>query len=110
MRDNKDIRSNFCIKSKAKEELDEIIKSSNFRYIFFSYNNEGILYEEEIKEIFTKYCKNNSCEVIKIPYRRYKRNQKSYSKQLFELLFVGEKKWVIVILITKKKLKNSKNN
>ena len=92
MRDNNDIRSNFCIKSKAKEELDEIIESSNFRYIFFSYNNEGILCEEEIKETFTKYCKNNSFEVIKIPYRRYKRNQKSYSKQLFELLFVGEKK------------------
>lgn len=92
MRDNNDIRSNFCIKSKAKEELNEIIESSNFRYIFFSYNNEGILCEEEIKEIFTKYCKNNSFEVIKIPYRRYKRNQTLYPKQLFELLFVGEKK------------------
>tara|TARA_B100000886_G_scaffold71147_1_gene45349 strand:- start:1805 stop:2827 length:1023 start_codon:yes stop_codon:yes gene_type:complete len=92
MRDNNDIRSNFCIKSKANDELDEIIGSSNFRYIFFSYNNEGILCEEEIEEIFNKYCKNNSVEVIKIPYRRYKRNQKLYAKQLFELLFIGEKK------------------
>ena len=91
MRDNNDIRSNFCIKSKAKEELDEIIQNSNFKHIFFSYNSEGILSEEEIKEIFTKYCKNNTVEIIKIPYRRYKRNQKSYSKQLLELLFVGEK-------------------
>lgn len=91
MRDNKDTRSNFCIKSRANKELDEIIQNSNFRYIFFSYNNEGILSKEEIEEIFAKYCKKNTIEIIKIPYRRYKRNQKPYSKQLFEFLFIGEK-------------------
>jgi len=110
MRNNNDIRSNFCIKSKAKEELDVIIQNSNFRYIFFSYNNEGILSEEQIEEIFTKYCKTSSFEIVKIPYRRYKRNQNSYSKQLFELLFIGEKEWVRKNLITNKKSENSKNN
>tara|TARA_Y100000589_G_scaffold185659_1_gene175836 strand:- start:278 stop:1297 length:1020 start_codon:yes stop_codon:yes gene_type:complete len=91
MRDNSDISSNFCMKSKAESALNDIIANSNFRNIFFSYNSEGILSEEQIKEIFISNCKKDSVELIKIPYRRYKRNKTSNNKQLFELLFIGKK-------------------
>ena len=91
MRDNSDISSNFCMKSKAESALNEIIANSNFRNIFFSYNSEGILTEAQIKEIFISNCKKDSVELIKIPYRRYKRNKTSNNNQLFELLFIGKK-------------------
>ena len=91
MRDNSDISSNFCMKSKAESALNDIISNSNFSNIFFSYNSEGILSEAQIKEIFIRNCKKDSFELIKIPYRRYKRNKKSNNKQLFELLFIGKK-------------------
>ena len=91
MRDNSDISSNFCMKSKAESALNEIIANSNFSNIFFSYNSEGILTESQIKEIFISNCKKDSVELIKIPYRRYKRNKTSNNNQLFELLFIGKK-------------------
>ena len=91
MRDNSDISSDFCMKSKAESALNEIISNSNFSHIFFSYNSEGILSEAQIKEIFIRNCKKDSVELIKIPYRRYKRNKTSNNEQLFELLFIGQK-------------------
>ena len=91
MRDNSDIRSRFCMKSKAEAALNEIVSNCNFSYIFLSYNTEGILSEGQIKEIFIRNCKKDSVELIKIPYRRYKRNKTSGDEQLFELLFIGEK-------------------
>ena len=75
MRDNSDIRSRFCMKSKAEAALNEIVSNCNFSYIFLSYNTEGILSEGQIKEIFIRNCKKDSVELIKIPYRRYKRNK-----------------------------------
>ena len=91
MRDNSDISSNFCMKSKAESALNEIISNSKFSHIFFSYNSEGILSEAQIKEIFIGNCKKDSVELIKIPYRRYKRNKKIDNEQLFEFLFIGQK-------------------
>ena len=37
-------KSNYCIKNKAKDELEDLIKSANFKYILLSYNDEGIIF------------------------------------------------------------------
>lgn len=58
------LKSNYCSKIKVKNELDELIKHSNFKYIFLSYNNEGLLSLNEIESIFKKYGK----------YKRYEKN------------------------------------
>lgn len=48
-------RSKYCSKSLVKDEFQELIKNANFKYIFLSYNNEGLMSKSEIKEIMSKY-------------------------------------------------------
>jgi adenine-specific DNA-methyltransferase len=47
-------KSLFCSRAKAKTAFEELIKKCNFRYIFLSYNNEGLLTLEDIKKILSK--------------------------------------------------------
>ena len=65
--DNK--KSRFCSKKEAPQALEEIIKGAKFKYIFLSYNNEGIIQFETIKNIFEKYGK---YQVFKKKYQRYR--------------------------------------
>lgn len=53
MRNCKSQRSEFCLKNKATESLKDIIDNANAKYIFLSYNNEGIIPLEEIKKILS---------------------------------------------------------
>lgn len=63
------IKSDFCSKKKASLSLENVIKNAKFKYIFLSYNNEGIISFEEIKKIFEKYGK---YIYFKKEYKRYK--------------------------------------
>lgn len=65
-------KSNYCNK-KAKEQLEDLIKKANFKYIFMSYNNEGIISQEDIKDIFSKYGR---YEVETTDYKSYKADSK----------------------------------
>lgn len=62
-------KSDFCSKKKAPSALEMVIKNAKFKYIFLSYNNEGIISFKEIKKIFEKYGKYTYFEK---EYRRYK--------------------------------------
>ena len=48
-------KSKFCIKKEAPKALESLIKKAKFKYILLSYNDEGIIPIENIKEIFSKY-------------------------------------------------------
>ena len=61
--------SNYSSKEKAKETLEDLICNANFKYIFLSYNNEGILSLNEIKEIMNRYGK---YEYFTKEYQKYK--------------------------------------
>lgn len=61
-------KSNYCIKDKAKIELEDLIKNAKFKYILLSYNDEGIITEKEIKEIMSKYG----------TYKKYEKKHKRY--------------------------------
>lgn len=60
-------KSNWCKKGKVYNELDMLIKNANFKYIFLSYNDEGLLSFDAIKEIFSRYGK------YKVKSKKYKR-------------------------------------
>ena len=64
-------KSNYCVKSKVYNELDELIKKAKFRHIIISYNQDGILTEKEIEEILKKYGNKDSYKLYKIPYKQY---------------------------------------
>lgn len=61
-------KSVFCNKSKVTQAFGELIKNANFKYIFLSYNNEGLMSLEEIEKIMKKYGK----------YHRYMQEHKRF--------------------------------
>ena len=62
-------RSKYCRKNEVYQAFDELIKSAKFRYIFLSYNNEGLMSQENIEDIMSKYGKYS---LEKIKYQRFK--------------------------------------
>ncbi|MFA5448976.1 MAG: DNA adenine methylase [Clostridia bacterium] len=47
------ITSKYCSKQKVKQEFIDLIKNIKAKYIFVSYNNEGLLSCDDIKEILS---------------------------------------------------------
>mgnify|MGYP000966732968 FL=1 len=50
-------RSSYCKKNEVQISFEELIKNANFNYVFLSYNNEGLMTENEVKTIMSKYGK-----------------------------------------------------
>ena len=69
MRDYADQKSVFCMKSKVAEAFAELIKNAKFKYIFLSYNNEGLMSFDTIEKIMRKYGK---YKVYMQQHRRFK--------------------------------------
>ncbi|WP_378180285.1 DNA adenine methylase [Aquimarina sp. SS2-1] len=62
-------RSNYCKKGEVLIVFEELIKNSKFNYVFLSYNNEGLMTEEEIRKIMQRYGK---YDLATIAYQRFK--------------------------------------
>ena len=73
-------KSDFCSPRTVVNAFEEVIRESNFDYIFLSYNNEGLMPFNVIKSVMEKYGK---YEMFTKDYRRFKadtdenRNHKS---------------------------------
>ena len=50
-------KSVFCNKNKVTQAFGELIKNANFKYIFLSYNNEGLMSFDTIEKIMKMYGK-----------------------------------------------------
>jgi len=48
-------RSDDCKKNEVHNSFEELIKNAKFQYIFLSYNNEGLMSENDVKNIMKKY-------------------------------------------------------
>ncbi|MDR1615368.1 MAG: DNA adenine methylase [Campylobacteraceae bacterium] len=83
-------RSNYCKKSKVLENFEDLIKNAEFKYIFLSYNNEGLMSEDEIKQVMQKY---GGYDLVKKEHQRYKADSKrAYSADYtFEYLHILHK-------------------
>ena len=86
-------RSDYSKKRKVHKSFEELISNANFKYIFLSYNNEGLMSEDDVKKIMSKYGK-YKLEVKK--YKRYKVNKigskGDKAEKTFEYLHVLTKK------------------
>ena len=82
-------KSKWCNKISCKEELEYIIKNTNAKCVIMSYNNEGIMTTDEIKEIYDKYgdylCKT---KLVK----RFKCNSNENEIDVYEYLHILFKK------------------
>lgn len=69
LRDYDGQKSVFCVKGKVSVAFEELLNNANFRYIFVSYNNEGLMSLDTIKEIMSKY---GEYKVFTKDYHRFK--------------------------------------
>lgn len=85
-------RSPWCMKNEVSAVFGDLIEKANFKYIFLSYNNEGLMSIDEVKQTMSRYGR---YELIEQPYQRFKadktenRNHKATSTM--EYLHVLEK-------------------
>jgi adenine-specific DNA-methyltransferase len=64
-------KSMYSQKTKVAEAFENLIANANYKYIFVSYNNEGILSFSEIEEIMSKY---GEYDLKEKEHKRYKSN------------------------------------
>lgn len=69
VREETNKRSKYCMKKEVEIAFEELIKNANFKYIFLSYNDEGIIPLKRIKEIMSKY---GEYKVYEQMHKRYK--------------------------------------
>jgi len=69
LRDYNGQKSEFCSKRTVENAFESLIKNANFKYIFLSYNNEGLMSLETIEKIMSKY---GEYSVYTKEYRRFK--------------------------------------
>lgn len=50
-------KSSYCKKTTIVQTFDDLIKKAQFKYVFLSYNNEGLMSLETIKAIMQRYGK-----------------------------------------------------
>ncbi|MDR0538942.1 MAG: DNA adenine methylase, partial [Spirochaetaceae bacterium] len=85
-------RSVWCSRRKVHAVFDTLLKNARFRYIFFSYNNEGLMPVSNIEQIMRKYGK---YDLAQIGYRRFKAdkaaNRRHYADGTREYLHILEK-------------------
>lgn len=85
-------KSEYCSKRVVSESFEELIKNANFKYIFLSYNNEGLMSEKDIRTIFSKYGKYS---LFTTEYQRFKadkeENRNHKANATTEYLHIVEK-------------------
>lgn len=84
-------KSKYCVKKEVKEAFDDLIKKAKFKHIIVSYSSDGLLLEEDIKEILIKYGTSETYDLKKIPYRKYKSKHEQENDILYEYLFYIQK-------------------
>ncbi len=83
-------RSKYCSASTVKDEFENLIKNANFKYIFLSYNNEGLMSSDDVKKIMQKY---GHYDLAQTEYQRFKADSNRFNKadSTVEYLHVLEK-------------------
>lgn len=69
MRDNSEQKSLFCSSKTINSVFEALIKDAQFKYIFLSYNNEGLMSFDTIREIMEKH---GQYSYVSKEYRRFK--------------------------------------
>lgn len=92
MRPYEDAKSDFCVKSKVSEALEDLVAKAKFRHIVLSYSTDGLMASHEIEQILKRHGIEKSYQRYDIPYRQYKSKKPGQSQCLYEYLFYVEKR------------------
>ena len=91
MRNYDNQKSVFCNRDKALNELEHIVLSGNYKYLLLSYNNEGLMPQNEIIKILEK---KGNVILKEYDYLRFKSNSNGKSskmKYIKEQLYILKK-------------------
>ncbi|GGG21053.1 restriction endonuclease subunit M [Dokdonia pacifica] len=83
-------RSAYCSSVKVVAAFEELIKNAQFKHIFLSYNNEGLMPPDIVRQVMQRYGK---YDLATIDYKRFKAdmNRKHKAKRTTEYLHILEK-------------------
>lgn len=85
-------KSQYCKKTDVADAFEVLIRNANFKYIFLSYNNEGLMSEDFIINTMKKYGK---YDLVTKNYQRFKadkdKNRQHKAKSTIEYLHILEK-------------------
>jgi adenine-specific DNA-methyltransferase len=90
MRNYDNQKSSFCNKAKALRDLELICQSNNYKTILLSYSSEGIMPQEEILNIMSKY---GEVKIEEYDYLRFKSNSKGEAKNK---KFIKEQVYILI--------------
>ena len=90
--DWKNLKSDYATKGKALVAMRDLIQNMNSTHIILSYNNEGIISEEDLTNILKEFSVDGIVDIKKIPYRKYQSKNVSKNKEIYELLFYIQRK------------------
>ncbi len=85
-------RSLYCQSRQVTNIFENLIKNADFKYIFLSYNNEGLMNKNEVEKIMRKYGK---YDLAATEYQRFKadktENRNHTASATVEYLHIVEK-------------------
>ena len=88
MREYEDKKSTFCNAKTALRDLELIVKTAKYKHLVMSYNSEGIMKQEDIISMMSKY---GSVKLEQFQYARFKSNNNGLSKtkkHIYEQLYI----------------------
>lgn len=65
------LRSEYAMKNHALTAMSDLIKNVNSTHLILSYNNEGIIPEDDLLALLREHSVDNSVSLKRIPYRKY---------------------------------------
>ncbi|MDR1725298.1 MAG: DNA adenine methylase [Bacteroidales bacterium] len=86
-------KSKYCSKHSVLNEFENLIEKAKFKYVFLSYNNEGLMSVDDVKKVMSKYGK---YDLAMTDYQRFKadkdENRNHKANNTTEYLHILEKK------------------
>ncbi len=86
-------RSSYCKKGEVARVFENLIKNANFKYIFLSYNNEGLMSKNDVERIMKKF---GEYSLATTGYQRFKadktENRNHKASETIEYLHILEKR------------------
>ena len=79
MRDCSEQKSDFCNRKKVLQAFEHLINSTDAKYIFLSYNNEGLMSFQDIQRIMSK---RGEYGVFSQKYNRFKADKESDNRHI----------------------------
>lgn len=80
------------MKRNALKAMSDLIENIDATHVVLSYNNEGIIPEDELVTLMKYFAVDGNIEIERIPYRKYKSKKPSDTYELYELLIYIQKK------------------